>query len=145
MYLDQLQEKVSQGDIFDGLPLSHVAWGTPPHSSLRYVRAILLTYDCEYDKPNCKFVLVAEVKPLSLVPENGRGNVRKNHVARSFYLQPQGGLEESYVDFRHVGVLDKRIVEDAFVGGRRIFSLDEDSVLALQEQLYGFLGYERKG
>jgi hypothetical protein len=145
MYLDQLQEKVSQGDIFDGLPLSHVAWGTPPHSSLRYVRAILLTYDCEYDKPNCKFVPVAEVKPLSLVPENGRGNVRKNHVARSFYLQPQGGLEESYVDFRHVGVLDKRIVEDAFVGGRRIFSLDEDSVLALQEQLYGFLGYERKG
>lgn len=145
MYLDQLHPKVSQGDIFDSLPLSHVNWGMPPQPVLRSVRAILLTYDCEYDKPNCAFVLVAEVKPLSLIPENGRGNVRKNRVARSFYLPPQGELEESYVDFRHIGILDKRIVEDSSAAGNRLFSLTEESVLALQEQLYGFLGYERKG
>jgi len=145
MYLDQLGEQVSQGDIFDSLPLSHVDWQTPPQSSLRYVRAVLLTFNCEYDKPNSKSVLVAEVKPLSLVPENKQGNVRKNRVASAFYLTSQGRLEESYVDFRYVSTLDKRIVEEAATIGGRILSLDEDTGLALQEQLYQFFGFGRQG
>lgn len=145
MYLDRLQEQVSQGDLFDGLPLAHVDWHTPPQPSLRYVRAVLLTFNCEYDKPNCKSVLVAEVKPLDLVPENLRGNVRRNRVASAFSLSGHERLEESYVDFRYVSTLDKRIVEEASAIGRRILSLDEDTRLALQEQLYQFFGYGRQG
>ncbi len=85
MYLKELRGEVSQGDVFDSLPFAYVTRdvGSP---LVDHARAILLTYDCEYDKPSTRFVTAAIVFRLSEVPTDRRGNVRKNRVFSTFYL-----------------------------------------------------------
>lgn len=85
MYLDTVRVEVSQGDIFESLPLTSAESG---QAVLRPARVMLLTQDCEYDKPSTVSVLVAEILPLLGVASGSRGNVRQNRVASAFYLSP---------------------------------------------------------
>ena len=94
-----------------------------------------MTYDCEYDKPATKLVMTAGVFPLAEVPAERRGNVRKNKVFSTFYLQANENFDESFVDFRYMSLLDKTIVAEQAQAERRLFSLSDDAQLALQEQL----------
>ena len=73
MYLDKASAEVSQGDIFESLPLTSVEGG---QAHMRQVRAMLLTQDCEYDKPSNASVLIAEILPLSGVASGSRGTAR---------------------------------------------------------------------
>lgn len=66
MYLEKLSGEISQGDIFECLPLAPVADGQGL-GEVRLVSAILLTQDCEHDKPSTASVLIAEVLPLSVI------------------------------------------------------------------------------
>ncbi|MDQ2799403.1 MAG: hypothetical protein M3Y13_07145 [Armatimonadota bacterium] len=83
MYLDELRGEVSQGDVFDSLPLVNAVHHAGPTSS-ESSRAILLTYDCEYDKSSTRFVVGAAVFPLTDVPTERRGNVHRNKVFSTF-------------------------------------------------------------
>ncbi len=56
------------------------------HLAAINTRAILVTYDCEYDKPSTKLVMAAGVFPLAEVPSERKGNVRKNKVFSTFYF-----------------------------------------------------------
>lgn len=62
MYLFQLNEYVSQGDIFDDVPIACVRNESPTRAEvtdIKRVRMILLSHDCEYDKPSAHSVIVA--------------------------------------------------------------------------------------
>ncbi len=104
---------------------------------------MLITYDCEYDKPSTKLVMVAGVFALAEVPADRRGNVRKNKIFSTFYLEAADFLTESFVDFRYMGLLEKAVVAEEAQSGRRVISLNEEAQLALQEQLSAFFGYGR--
>lgn len=140
MYLEIASTEISQGDIFDSLPLA-VMEGTM--AAVRMSCVILLTQDCEYDKPSTLSVLVAEIMPLSRIAVGSQGNVRRNRVASAFYLPAQESFPESYVDFRAMGRVEKStIIAEADRGNRRL-SLTEEARLALQQQVAGFFGYHR--
>jgi len=142
MYLQELRGEVSQCDIFDSLPIACAQQQTRDLTALN-TRALLLTYDCEYDKPSTERVIAAGIFLLSEVPANQRGNVRKNRVFSTFYLQASPLLEESFVDFRYMGLLEKAIVAEESQAGKRLVSLGDEAQLALQEQLSAFFGYGR--
>lgn len=142
MYLEELSSEVSQGDIFEGLPLAPAAGGQGT-VEVRRVRAILLTQDCEYDKPSTAAVLIAEVLPLSAVASGSQGNVRRNRVASAFYLPSHTHLPESYVDLRTIGRVSKSFVAVEAQTENRLLSLTEEARLALQRQIAGFFGYDR--
>lgn len=141
MYRSELSAEVSQGDIFQALPLVSAA-DAQGQVQIQRVPAILLTQDCEYDKPSTVFVLIAAILPLSGVAPGSQGNVRKNRVASAFYLPPHPLLLESYVDIRAIGRISKSlIVAEAQEG--QLLSLSEEARLALQRQIAGFFGYDR--
>ena len=140
MYLENVSAEVSQGDIFDRLPFA-VMDGTT--ATVRTARVVLLTQDCEYDKPSTLSVLVAEILPLSGVAAGSQGNVRRNRVASAFYLPSQDAFPESYVDFRTIGRVEKSVVIAEANRGDRLLSLSEEARLALQQQIAAFFGYHR--
>lgn len=141
MYLQELRGEVSQGDIFDDLPIVYVR-----HDGERVTlntRALLITYDCEYDKPSTKMVLVAGVFPLAEVPTQRQGNVCKNKIFSTFYLPGSATQAESFVDFRYTGLLEKAVIVTEAQARRRTASLSDEAQLALQEQISAFFGYGR--
>lgn len=142
MYLETISSEVSQGDIFEGLPFAPAVDGQSA-GGVRRVRAMLLTQDCEYDKPSTASVLVAEVLPLSAIASGSQGNVRRNRVASAFYLPPHADLPESYVDLRTISRVTKSLVAAEAEGENRLLSLTEEARLALQRQIAGFFGYDR--
>lgn len=143
MYLQELRGEVSQGDIFDSLPLASLSQNAGIHVRVQNARVILLTYDCEYDKPSTKLLAVAEIFSLSEVPTERRGNIRKNQVFSTFYLAANAQFDEAFVDFRYISRIDKMIVTAQAQTGQRLVSLSDDAQLALQEQLSAFFGYGR--
>jgi len=138
----ELRGEVSQGDVFESLPIVHVRQEFRRLAVIT-TAAMLITYDCEYDKPSTKLVSAAGVFPLVDVPADRRGNVRKNKVFSTFYLAATDRLEESFVDFRYAGLLEKALVADEAQAGHRTTSLNDQAQLALQEQLSAFFGYGR--
>lgn len=140
MYLDKVSAEVSQGDVFESLPLAFAEGG---QARIRFVRAIFLTQDCEYDKPSTLSVLIAEILPLSGIAAGSQGNVRRNRVASAFYLLPHANLPESYVDIRAIGRVERSLVASEAQRGGRLLSLTEEARLALQRQIAGFFGLGR--
>src|SRR5947209_4450563 len=111
MYVAHLRGEVSQGDIFDSLPTVYIQ-GVAFKPKVRNARAMLLTHDCEYDKPRTTTVVIAEVWPLSDVDPGSRSYVRQNRVLSAFYLEPFTEIfPESYVDLRSMSRLEKSILE----------------------------------
>ena len=142
MYLEEPSAEVSQGDIFVRLPLVSVD-DSQGQLQIQRVPAILLTQDCEYDKPSTLTVLIAGILTLSGVPPGSQGNVRKNRVASAFYLPPHADFPESYVDIRAIGRVAKSLIVSEAMTGNRLLSLTEEARLALQRQVAGFFGYDR--
>ena len=140
MYLQELRGEVSQGDIFDDLPIVYATQGGGRFASTA-VRSLIVTYDCEYDKPSTKLVMAAGIFSLADVPADRRGNVRKNKVFSTFYLEENAAFNEAFADFRYAGLLEKAIV--ATRAETRLLSLSDAARLALQEQLSSFFGYGR--
>ena len=112
MYFQELRGEVSQGDVFDSLPIAYIRQGAE-HSAVINTRAMLITYDCEYDKPSTKLVMIAGIFALAEVPADRRGNVRKNKVFSTFHLEATEMQQESFVDFRYMGLLEKGVVTEA--------------------------------
>ncbi len=60
MYLQELRGEVSQGDVFDDLPIVYATQGGG-HFASTGMRSMPVTYDCEYDKPGTKLVMAAGI------------------------------------------------------------------------------------
>lgn len=143
MYLTELRGEVSQGDIFGSLPTVYIQ-GVGLKPKVRNARTMLLTHDCEYDKPRTTTVIIAEIWPLSDVDPGSRGHIQQNKVLGAFYLEPYTDVvPASYVDLRSMSRLEKSILEAQKQVGGRLVSLTDDAKLALQRQMALFLGLNR--
>ena len=147
MYLSEPRPEISQGDIFDRAPLVSVAQDADSFAlsvALRESRAILLTHDCEYDKPSNPWIVVAEVRPLAEIAADAQGHIRQYRTRNTFYLEGlPDGLPESYVDFRRLTRLPKTALTVSPETTLRLASLDEEARTALQRQIAIFFGYGR--
>lgn len=129
-------EEFSQGDIFEVLPhalitgpLEHVEGNTDPVvSECKRDRAILLTHDCDIDKPLLRSWLICPVHRLDTVPKGMQGDIKKNRAFAFLHLaQHRDTLPASFVDFRHVTALSPDVVRSA----KRLASLSDTGKKAL--------------
>src|SRR5437763_11774236 len=130
-YLAEPRETVSQGDLFGEVTFARVvATGEVCTFSTDRYPAMLLSHDCEYDKPRVEFVLMARVRPLAHLAESSRGNVRTGGTISTFYLPPRDPrLPEAFVDFEHVVPVSKAEVSRLATAAHRIASLSDEGRL----------------
>lgn len=148
MYEPQVRTEISQGDIFDDVPIAYVAYSPDnltPILNTRNVRAMMLTHDCEHDKPSNQWVIVAEIRPISEIAAQNQSLIRQYRVYNAFYLEALADVfSESYVDIRRIDRLDKRMLAERSQSGQKLASLNENARLALQRQIAVFFGLNRK-
>jgi hypothetical protein len=139
VYEPELREKISQGDIFKDAVIEFESLGHEPMlQTLGTV--ILLSHDCEYDKPApVDTCLMASVVPIESAG-GGAHTVRDNKTIHTLYLPPLNDvIPESFVSFRKIYVVSKISVANF----TRAASLVEDARLALQYRISVFFGYGR--
>lgn len=88
-----------------------------------YASAILLTYDCEIDKPNAKELNVALVRSLGPLPDETKETIRANKSFGRFYLPKTNDLPERFVDFGKAATISVDLVRQA----KRQSSLSTDA------------------
>ncbi len=64
-------------------------------------------------------------------------------IFSTFYLEASSFMEESFVDFRYMGLLEKAVIAEEAFAEIRLISLNDEAQFALQEQLSTFFGYGR--
>jgi hypothetical protein len=121
-----------------------LAPSTPPSGSpllvaapCDYTRAMLLTHDCEIDKPSTKVLNLALIRPLDpKMPEDDKTILRENRKFAFFYLPAeQEGAAESYVDFRRLGTVGVETVKAT----PRLARLSEIARKAMLFQFFRYL------
>jgi hypothetical protein len=148
-YYQAIEARPSQGDILElsphsrlTFPLHYVSVSTEGFHSLataptenalaqvRLQRALLLTPDCELDKPATRFWHVCPIHELSSLNSNDQGNIRKNKIVKYLFLPAHEGMPESFVDLSWITTLESVIIGDT----TRIFTLSDLSRGALYMQ-----------
>lgn len=161
LFIDRSRIGSAKSDLFERLPIIHLKGGSPrklkstntasgrqvltadeelgtqPGSfdvpaACDYSSAILLSCDCEIDKPGVKSLTVALVRQL---PPQGGEAIRENRTFGCFYLPPGPDFGERYVDFRRVATLSVEIVSN----GKRLASLADEPWKAFLFQLIRYL------
>jgi hypothetical protein len=127
-----------------GFLIEDLPEGTLPQPGKEFVvpaacvvaRTMLLTYDCEIDKPK-SLRTIALVRPLDpKMPQVDRDKVRNNQKLAFFYLPAQDGmLPECYVDFRRVSTISPEWVDR----GKKLASLHETARQAMLMRFFLFL------
>jgi hypothetical protein len=137
LYAPSLSEQVSQGDVFRQVADARVeVSGEETRIVTGRSPSILLSFDCEYDKPRVDFVLIARVRPLAEVSRETAGNIRAGRMCAAFYLPRHStDLPDSFVDLYHIVPVSKAEVQRLSDEGQRIASLSDDARLALQRQI----------
>jgi hypothetical protein len=155
--------ELSQGDILEKLPSAHLVpplqalfarangamaiesenhpdfndkLGQPVVASCKRAKALLLSYDCEIDKPAVKNWIVVPIVPLSLIPGASHRDARKNKIFSLLYLPSYRNiLEESVLVLNHATTLDREFVRNT----KRILSLSDVGRRALYAQYIRWL------
>lgn len=143
IYLIEQRKQISQGDIFSNIPVARVKFpeGIP---ILKEIQGMLVTHDCEFDKPNSIYVLISECRPLSELKPESQGNIKNLKTLNTFYLPQTEGIIESYIDFRRTYQVDKSFLfERVSSKSLRLKSLTDEARTALQRQLAIFFGHDR--
>jgi len=161
----ELHPKLSQGDIISLVPLGSVTnpvkylqsaalrggavsgWAEtlnwkPDHDGMGHILyrgrvscAIVLSHDCEIDKPNKGTrVIVSPVIPLSDLREQERQRIVDQTPWRFLVLPGMPSLGDNYTDLRCTTFLPAAVAFEA----KRIASMEEDARLRLQQQLIAF-------
>lgn len=85
-------------------------------------RAILITQDCEIDKPQVVHWMICPVVPASRLRPENVDRLKRNRIYSMLYLPRYAdALGESFVDFTHITTLDAEYVKNA----QRIISLSD--------------------
>lgn len=99
MYTSELRPEISQGDVFREVDFALLNGNGEPVKVKATV--LLLSHDCDFDKPNNPYCLVAMITPLASVPADHQDNIQNYRVISTFYLpESPNTLVESYVDLR---------------------------------------------
>ena len=100
-------------------------------ASCKRARALLLSYDCEIDKPAVKNWIVVPIVPLSLIPGASHSEAKKNKIFSLLYLPSYRNiLEESVLVLNHITTLDRDFVRSS----TRVLSLSDIGRRALYAQ-----------
>jgi hypothetical protein len=160
---DPPRAEISQGDILARLPNAHLVpplqalfertdgamaieseahpefndkQGQRVIASCKRARALLLTYDCEIDKPAVRNWIVLPIIPLSFIPGGSHGDAKKNKIFSLLYLPGyRNVLEDSLVVLNHPTTLDREFIQTA----TRILSLSDIGRRALYAQYIRWL------
>jgi hypothetical protein len=106
-------------------------------TSCDHARAMLLTYDCEIDKPGNQLLTFAMIRRFAPNrTEDEKEQIRKGSKFAFFYLVnfPDGD-PEGYVDFRRLSVIGVELVKTA----KKVACLAETSRTAMLFQFFRFL------
>jgi hypothetical protein len=135
MFLSSLSPEISQGDVFEDVEVLEVLGGREES----YKGAVvLLSHDCEFDKPNQAYVLVARVLPLAEVHRSQWDQIRRGSALNAVYLPGVGERPESFINLRFIHRLPKDCLREAALLGRRVASMTPDGRAALVAYLYRF-------
>ena len=132
---------MSQGDLFVGVTVGEVEHSEP---ILRCIRCIVLSHDCEIDKPQerARHALVAEVRSEEDAPGGLWNLIKQGKPWNTFYLEAGPNSAEGFVDFRRVYRIEKSELRLAEENGRRIASTSDDAREALVYAFTSFLLHE---
>jgi hypothetical protein len=102
-----------------------------------HTRAVLLTFDCEIDKPSTKILTLALVRPLDpKMPDADQVKIRENRKFAFFFLPPATeGAPAGYVDFRRLGAVSVDVVKAT----PRLSRLSETARKAMLFQFFRYL------
>ena len=103
----------------------------------RKLHALVLSHDCELDKPGAKRVLVAPVLPITNVAEQDREPILQQRRVAFIPLTDVPEFGVSYVDLRCICFLDRKIVDSA----TRQRSMSKVGVARIWAQLTAFFSY----
>ena len=148
IYAPQPRESLSQGDILTDVSIAEPHLGLD--EGMRTV--IVLSHDCEIDKPKNQTMIVAAVVPLAQFPSEQHDSIRSGAMLSVFYLADPPTLAiDSCVDFRRtfrtsfvsVGATEFRLIEDKRqrilpTTNTRILSLSDFGIAALHGRIVGF-------
>lgn len=135
MFLPALRGEISQGDIFEGVDIAEVLDGREDGYQ---GSVILLSHDCEFDKPNVDYVLVARVLPLDSTSSAAWGAIRTGQALNAIHLPGVGHHPERFINLRFIHRLPKAVLIEAGVVGRRSISMSDDGRAALVAYIFRF-------
>ncbi len=148
LYMTEMPQVLKQVDLnlkgellepsapLDPLHPPGIANGLHVNASCDFTRAVLLTYDCEIDKPSTKQLTLAMVRPLDpSMSFQSRQIIRENRKMSTLYLPADGNnLSESLVDFIRISVVFKEGLQAA----PRLTRLSDQARQAMLFQLIRF-------
>ena len=140
LFADLPRDELSQGDLFDDIP----------HAELLGDRRIdgrfwlvVLSHDCEIDKPATTIVLCVRARILTDLDAGRAGDLRAGRVLNAMHLPAVSSFPEGYVDFRFIYRVPKIDLEHAIADGQRVASMSDDGRTALVTYLFRY--FARQG
>jgi hypothetical protein len=160
-----VRRELSQGDVLGSVPFTIPKWPTVylKHTDMRggasgwaeatkpalnradqktYVLAaysnlpgLVISHDCEIDKPSSTRILVAPVAAMSTLDEKTRQLVVKQRLFAMMALPSIPGSVDSYADLRLIGAVSR----DAVDVSPRLASMTDAARSLLHARLVGFL------
>jgi hypothetical protein len=98
-------------------------------------RAVLITHDCEIDKPGRRY-LVCPVVPLARIPGGAHGDLRKNRIVSMLFLPAYRNIMvDSFISFNQITTVEPGSLDPT----RRLVSLSDLGRSALYNQLIRWL------
>jgi hypothetical protein len=102
----------------------------------KQTKAIILTHDCEIDKPQATHSHLCPVVPLSKLKPETQDRVKRNRIYSMFFLPRYGEvLPDSFVDFTRISTVGMDFIK----GGKRIVSLSDQGRYGLYAQFIRWL------
>lgn len=137
MLLPTLRPEISQGDVIDDIPVfDHDGLWTVK----RTARVVIVSHDCEMDKPNDRgrYVLVAEHRTPEDAGSGNWGNIKAGRGWNTFYVPAGAALGEGYIDFGRVHRVTQTTLREAIDNNKRLASMSNDGREAM---VYAFASY----
>lgn len=99
-------------------------------------RAIVLTHDCEIDKPQIVRWHLCPVVPLYKLKPDNQDKVKRNRIYSMFFLPQYGDiLIDSFVDFNQISTVGRDFIKS----GKRLLSLSDFGRQGLYAQFFRWL------
>ena len=137
MLTPTLRTELSQGDIVGGVTV----WDQATSQVMpRVARVVVLSHDCEMDKPTerGKYVLVAEWRSPADAGSGNWGNIVAGRGWNALYVPGGVSVPDGYIDFGRVHRIEQAQLKQAMREGRRLASMHDDGREAL---VYAFASY----
>lgn len=127
MFLREIRQEISQGDVFEGIEVTLTA--RPASNGFP---VMLLTNDCDIDRiKEFAFLLAARVVPYAGIDRGTVGNIRNRTTTKAMPLEGHERFGDYFIDFREI----HRIPREAFIAangdGRRVASMSDEGRLAV--------------